>query len=796
MSHGERKRDAQGHPEVQRAPPGFNNKNHDLEWKHIIKTNASKLDPSLTVHFKDSERLRIPFHKQVYWQTQVKIVNADAFDTARDMQDEGFNPAVLNLASEFVPGGGWRRNGGGQEESLCRRSSLPYSLEPLRSTAYPIAKAAGIYTPSVLVAMELHGKWMRDKDCFHVGVITVPAVRKPALSADGSRMLAEGTQTTKNKIRTIFRIAYHYRHDALVLGAFGCGFFMCPARHTALMFREVLEEPEFAGAFKMLTWAILGNSTDTRTTRTHFKEVLTAEYIPPYKPPGTVPGPAVLRNAREDNAARTPVTMGIPNNINDFVAAASVTKAAFGMAASAIDNSGAKVVNPSASVGAIGVVNTNAIDIGDGGVEPGTRIDAGNDIHVRGGTYRQRATNTKTNININTNSHNYSHGNGNSNGNGDADHRRNVSDTVIQRIERHCRDVQGVASESELTYQHIRNALKELEPVSPLLQPPLPNPPVSSIDALGVVADNTRNQLSPSNVSLFIRGPPDAATGVRSPTLIPATRTALVAPPYFEPPRVPQLQEQQRQQQQQQQQQQHSYRSVAVSGNHADAVQTIPTNGFVDPDHHNSDNEALGQRCDKDDNNTNNNNNTHNNDQAVLPTTAPNPTTPAGSGSYLTALITEKPLVTPHIAATRLPLNNTLDGAGQFGYANEKSNNRDSSSRYSKQERNEYSKQQNYDSNKNGSAKNVYAVAAPAATNTTAEPNTNSANAFSRFAKKENKSRNDGSSAAYDQHQYHHDKDGADNGGWVTPRSNSRRRKPSDRLLHDAFTSMSLDNKR
>ena len=48
-----------------------------------------------------------------------------------------------------------------------------------------------------------------------------------------------------NKIRTIFRIGIENGHDALVLGAFGCGAYKLLPIEVAPLFRRVMEESEF-----------------------------------------------------------------------------------------------------------------------------------------------------------------------------------------------------------------------------------------------------------------------------------------------------------------------------------------------------------------------------------------------------------------------------------------------------------------------------------------------------------------------------------------------------------------------
>jgi uncharacterized protein (TIGR02452 family) len=63
-------------------------------------------------------------------------------------------------------------------------------------------------------------------------------------------------EPTKTKIRTILRIVGKYKHDCLVLGAFGCGAFANPPNHMAELFREVLFEKEFISKFKLIIFSI------------------------------------------------------------------------------------------------------------------------------------------------------------------------------------------------------------------------------------------------------------------------------------------------------------------------------------------------------------------------------------------------------------------------------------------------------------------------------------------------------------------------------------------------------------
>ena len=76
-------------------------------------------------------------------------------------------------------------------------------------------------------------------------------------------LATEGTYCDKDikitcaKIRTIFRIGLQNDHDAVVLGAFGCGIFHNPPQSIASCFDQVLNEPEFQNKFKKVVFAIL-----------------------------------------------------------------------------------------------------------------------------------------------------------------------------------------------------------------------------------------------------------------------------------------------------------------------------------------------------------------------------------------------------------------------------------------------------------------------------------------------------------------------------------------------------------
>lgn len=202
-------------------------------------------------------------------ETIVKVENIDCLLAAQRLLEEGYHPAVLNMASRQNPGGGVQTGAGAQEENLFRRSNLFQSLFQFASFAekfglrkskyqYPLDRNfGGVYTPDATVfrGTEQDGYPLLDRP-YPMSFIAVPGINRPALESP-ERIVPELVEPVKNKIRTIFRIGLLHGHDSLILGALGCGAFRNPPSHIARLFHEVMEEPEFKNKFRLLLFAIL-----------------------------------------------------------------------------------------------------------------------------------------------------------------------------------------------------------------------------------------------------------------------------------------------------------------------------------------------------------------------------------------------------------------------------------------------------------------------------------------------------------------------------------------------------------
>ena len=201
------------------------------------------------------------------FETSYRVFNGDTLDVARKLIDEGKKPCVLNLASELNPGGGWKNGSLAQEEELFRRSTYALSLDDPgkidrgRTWRYPIPLTGGIYSPDVFVFRDSNKEGytvLKYKDCFFLDFVAVPALRHPRLVK--GRLDERAREVTKEKMRTILRIAFVNGHISLLLGAMGCGAFGNSPDDISSLFAEVFGEPEFFGRFASIDFAILDDS--------------------------------------------------------------------------------------------------------------------------------------------------------------------------------------------------------------------------------------------------------------------------------------------------------------------------------------------------------------------------------------------------------------------------------------------------------------------------------------------------------------------------------------------------------
>ncbi len=232
----------------------------DLGLQDLIKGSRFYMKVKKTDDVKADSKMQTKIYTQII----------DCVQKAYDFGEAG---ALLNMASRFRAGGGAMTGSSSQEEEIFRRTTLGYSLyyyDPQMSntyrypeipkiSAYPImGDRSALWSPGVKIFKKSKTGYY---DYLNVpgttNVISIPAVQHPELTEDGGAFKEAHGRMWRNKIRSIFRVAKVKGKMKLVLGAFGCGAYGNPPELVAEVFKEILAEPEFDGAFSEICFAIL-----------------------------------------------------------------------------------------------------------------------------------------------------------------------------------------------------------------------------------------------------------------------------------------------------------------------------------------------------------------------------------------------------------------------------------------------------------------------------------------------------------------------------------------------------------
>ena len=196
--------------------------------------------------------------------TTIEVTEETSLSAAARHNRAGLRTLVLNFASPTVAGGGFLAGERAQEEYHCRSSALfacqlngpMYAFHLQQGNA--LRSDAMIYSPDVPVF----------RDDAHRMLETPFKVAFVSAAACDARDVAPLDQTKipgamSARIVKVLAIAQANGHDALVLGAWGCGNFANDPALIADLFRQALDGP-FKGAFRRVTFAIVDTSSDQR----------------------------------------------------------------------------------------------------------------------------------------------------------------------------------------------------------------------------------------------------------------------------------------------------------------------------------------------------------------------------------------------------------------------------------------------------------------------------------------------------------------------------------------------------
>lgn len=189
----------------------------------------------------------------------VEVMNETTLEAAKYLIARGYKPASLNFASATSPGGGFLSGARAQEEYLARTSALWACIRDNAMYPYhrgrkdPFYSDYVIYSPDVLVFRGDDGGLLEAP--YPCSMITSPAVNATAVRRYCPEREDEIPAAMWNRILKVLAVARKHGHNALVLGAWGCGAFGNSSEDIARLFRKALQE-HFAGEFDHVVFAI------------------------------------------------------------------------------------------------------------------------------------------------------------------------------------------------------------------------------------------------------------------------------------------------------------------------------------------------------------------------------------------------------------------------------------------------------------------------------------------------------------------------------------------------------------
>lgn len=243
-----------------------------LSWDSIFHIDSKHIDSKQTAHSLNAQQQQTePKLEKQY----IQVVSEDTLDAAKYLIDEGYHPLVLNMASDFKPGGGCRSGAQAQEEQCCYRSNYLVSLDSKYRRTETAATAAAsaskndndsatsesactsssivkypwknpgtaVVSQGVTIFRESKQNnyaFLKRKEYFSVDFVAMSALRKPTLVKNN--YTAQDRKTMFEKIEGMFKLATLYGHTCLLLSAFGCGAFANPPEEVAKIFSSVIKK--------------------------------------------------------------------------------------------------------------------------------------------------------------------------------------------------------------------------------------------------------------------------------------------------------------------------------------------------------------------------------------------------------------------------------------------------------------------------------------------------------------------------------------------------------------------------
>ena len=234
-----------------------------LNTQEICKIIDPPSIPSVKVIYKNE-----PFTRK-YEKSTIRFYNMDCVNLALSLIH--LKPLVLNLSDDLWSGGWVASGSGASEESIFRRTNY---FQSLLQNMYPILPNEAIYSSKISIIKKSEKEnWdlIPTDEMQKLDFVACPALKYPETITvnNEKRLVDKDVEILKKKIKLIIQIAVDNNHDTIILGAMGCGAFLCPIKHVANIFKEVLEELD--GVILNYFFAIMTTDSDSYIVKDHNK---------------------------------------------------------------------------------------------------------------------------------------------------------------------------------------------------------------------------------------------------------------------------------------------------------------------------------------------------------------------------------------------------------------------------------------------------------------------------------------------------------------------------------------------
>lgn len=232
---------------------------------HTIDIQAAQVSAEVgTITYtptKSDELLVSRSKKPLVQSTTIEVNGATTMDATRQLLSEGFEKVVcLNFASAKNAGGGFLTGSQAQEESIARSTGL-YPCLQKESKYYDVNRRTKscmytdymIYSPDVPMFKDEAGINLPNLQT--ASVITAPAVNFGVVKKREPHKIPEVEIIMKRRIAKVLAIALKHEHQAIVLGAWGCGVFQNDPKDIAPWFKEVIDT-QFKNEFAKIVFAV------------------------------------------------------------------------------------------------------------------------------------------------------------------------------------------------------------------------------------------------------------------------------------------------------------------------------------------------------------------------------------------------------------------------------------------------------------------------------------------------------------------------------------------------------------